>query len=72
MANAGPNTFVFPPPPPLPSSQPLTDLPYSNGSQFFITTVRTPHLDGKHTVFGEVVTGEEYVKAIEDVGSTSG
>lgn len=69
MANAGPNTFVSP------SSlltTPLTNPPYSNGSQFFITTVSTPHLDGKHTVFGEVVSGQEYVKAIEDVGSASG
>ncbi|KAI4258515.1 MAG: hypothetical protein L6R42_005045 [Xanthoria sp. 1 TBL-2021] len=50
------------------------DRPYllSNGSQFFITTVPTPHLNGKHTVFGEVVSGQEYVKAIEDVGSQSG
>ncbi|KAL8710640.1 MAG: hypothetical protein Q9220_004864 [cf. Caloplaca sp. 1 TL-2023] len=50
------------------------DRPYllSNGSQFFITTVATPHLNGKHTVFGEVIQGEEYVKAIESVGSPSG
>ncbi|KAL8948599.1 MAG: hypothetical protein Q9222_005226 [Ikaeria aurantiellina] len=46
--------------------------PNTNGSQFFITTVATPHLNGKHTVFGEVVQGEEYVKAIESVGSPSG
>ncbi len=46
--------------------------PNTNGSQFFLCTVPTSWLDGKHVVFGMVVDGVDVVKSIEKVGSQSG
>ena len=46
--------------------------PDTNGSQFFITLVATPWLDGKHVVFGKVTNGIDVLKRMEAVGSRSG
>ena len=46
--------------------------PGTNGSQFFITTVECPWLDGRHVVFGEVKEGFDIIKKVEAVGTDSG
>lgn len=46
--------------------------PNTNGSQFFITTVTTHWLDGRHTVFGKVLDGYDIVSKVEQLGSDSG
>lgn len=46
--------------------------PNTDGSQFFLTFVATPWLDGKHTIFGEVVAGQDVLKKLEERGSQSG
>jgi cyclophilin family peptidyl-prolyl cis-trans isomerase len=49
-----------------------TGQPNSDGSQFFLTFVATPWLNGKHCIFGEVVEGLEVVQKLEAAGSRSG
>ncbi len=46
--------------------------PGTDGSQFFLTFVPTPWLDGKHTIFGQVVEGEDVLKTLEASGSQRG
>lgn len=49
-----------------------TGMPKTDGSQFFLTFVPTPHLDGKHTIWGEIVDGMEALKGLEAAGTKGG
>ena len=46
--------------------------PNTNGSQFFLTFIPCPWLDGKHTVFGKGVNGKEVLTKLNSIGSSSG
>lgn len=46
--------------------------PETDGSQFFLTFVPTPHLNGKHTIFGEIAEGMDVLKMLEQAGSPGG
>ncbi|KAH9171820.1 cyclophilin-like domain-containing protein [Lactarius sanguifluus] len=46
--------------------------PNTNGSQFFITCTATPHLDGKHVIFGEVIRGKSIIRRVENHPTSSG
>lgn len=68
MANAGPGRSCLYR---LKESVHAELSPGTNGSQFFVTTVPTPHLDGKHVVFGELISGKSIIRHIENMPTQS-